>query len=335
MTVTNPRAQRMRRGFHLQVYLDAIPGHGLAWMTLFTRQVAVWAGVGGCGVVLHDPGGVDRTRQLAAVVLGHGLQCSVAHGLGQNASHEPDRAADAAARIAVLSEITANLFDLEGKWRDEKSDKRAAGRLVVGLRKRVPDALLVLQAVPVLQTESASFDNFGRDELLAGSNAAGDPYMGEHAVGVRYEGVDATCPMAYRAYGSSPYRYDIFPTWRAKYASLGRDRGITQTWESWETVQAYRNGEGGTHGKFVNVMITEPSGVTVAWAEPHAGIQSPDADFMLCMREIQALGRLGHRGATAVRAFQAAHGLKVDGLLGPITAERLRSACLAAHVPPP
>lgn len=322
----------MRRGQHLQMYLADLPGNtASAKRGNFDAACARWASAGGIGVALHAVGTTQNARQLGSIARDRGLQVSIAHGLGQTDSHEPEKAAERMARYAQLDGVVATIEDAEKAWRNEPSDIEAAERLSARFRALCPDALLVGQFVPVLQTKSTDFKWFGRREFL--------------------RRVDATAPMAYNAYEygpahwRNPLRYGDFAKWRAAYASLGTDLGIEQTWRSWETLQAYTWSD--IVWDLVDCLMTVPDGVTLLWGEAPAWNGADE--ILVAMRAVRdgggtilgalrvlvaggiavpdyvmALAEQGFTGPDRVRKFQLAHPpLVADNKCGPRTRKAL------------
>lgn len=301
------RADRMLKGCHWQPYLGA----GGFREAEFPAALDRWAALGGVGVVLHGPT-LAQTERLGVLVAARGLQLSVAHGLGQRDSLNPEAAALRMARFARTEGVVATVVDAETAWRNDATDKQAAATLGTAFRALAPDALVVGQFVAVLQNHGAGARAFGRTEFLAWVDAmapmlyanysyAKDPESGRYV---------ATKPEHGGRY--DPLRAKIFPAWRAKQRSLGADLGVPQTWQSWQTLQGY--GWPGITADLVDVLLRAVDGVTLVWAEPLW-----DASFEAGMRVVHALAAAGHVGPEAVRSFQQGAGLTADGICGPKT----------------
>lgn len=329
-TPTTPRPCPLKPGAHLQVYLDVLAGHThAARMADLDAILAEWAAAGGVGFVVHAYVGALTLAlfgELADLAAKHGLQVSCAWGLGETDSHNPRAAAAWIARIAADPRCAATVLDAETKWRNEASDVEAAAALGRELRRLAPAAYYVGQFAAVLQTKDTEYRNMGRREFLAW--------------------LDALASMDYRNYSIAPKgepkrfdpgRYAIFERWRERHATLGADLGVPQTWATLQTLQGYW-WTGIVHS-LVDCLMTAPGGVSLVWAEPR-----PDADFLAAMRAVQASGgqqlaalhalaaqgypipdvelalvARGYTGPGALKRFQREHGLKDDGVAGPLT----------------
>lgn len=228
-----------------------------------------------------------------------GIQVTV--GLGMDGSHSVDRYV--AAIVEAIDGIGRVMLDWEAVSKWETKDGRSLAKTIVdGVLQRRPDAANHVTDCPWWAPRSLPNGH-------GSHGSAPTAEFGRLCGGERY-------PQCYGAarkkYGETPkgvegrsQRYLEWARDPSQYASLGG-------WEIRPTYQMYSR--------------TKRDHVDSLLAEKTQCLWDFDESDLVCREslvDVRRLRALGFDGVTAVTDFQKAAGLKVDGILGPITSDEL------------
>lgn len=153
-------------GVYVQVYRAKVEGKTRKErLAILAHKLDSWKSCGVVGVVWHGFVGEMGPKTFAGLAeLCHEREmlAMAAFGLGQDSSHNPQRAGQWIGNVAKQSDCDGIILDPEGKFEDEVSDKAAARTIGVELRKLAPAALVGSQTWPV---PTAHWSLFPHEEL--------------------------------------------------------------------------------------------------------------------------------------------------------------------------
>lgn len=296
-------------GIYIQPYMDKFPGATRQdKISNLRRQVQLWKELGAVGVAWHgfagpeygpwqklDPVLFEMLSQLAQE---QGLKSLAAYGLG---STKAVAKGEFIGKVGALDSCDGILFDMEGAWENDASDKPDAKKMGDAYRALAPN-------------------QWTADQPWFAPASHWSKFPWEETAGF----VNERCPQVYcndfvKQWG--PDAYEKVWAWyqkdwqkldaRLAPKNLVRPRRPTIQGYAWNNL-----------ADLVNCLTSNPS--LFVWCEPF-----PDAQFIQGLRIQKRLTNLGFRGPDAVRKFQenwnatGGRPLTVDNQCGPNTISAL------------
>lgn len=296
-------------GIYIQPYMDKFPGaNRTAKIDNVRRQLAVWKSLGVAGVAWHGFAGHEYGQWqmlgpelfgvLTALTKEQEMLSLAAYGLG---STKAVAKGEFIGNVGKMDGCAGVLFDMEGAWENEASDKPNAKKMGDAYRALAPD-------------------QWTCDQPWFAPAVHWSKFPWEETAGF----VDERCPQVYcnnfiKQWGRDAYE----KTWawylkdwvkldkRLAARNLVRPRRPTIQGYQWDNT-----------ADVVHCLTSNPS--LFVWTEPF-----PDESFMVGLRIQKCLSDLGFTGANAVQDFQAdwnntgGRRLVVDNQCGPNTMNAL------------
>lgn len=284
-------------GRYIQIYRDKIPGNDRSAKLLsLESQLDRYKTLGITGILWH---GFTKEltpsvfKPLAKLCSDRGLLALAAFGLD---SENPEGKGKRIALVANMPECFATVFDMEGDWENEKTDKENALAMGNVFRANAPLALAIDQPWPVPTLHWSLF-----------------PWE-ESAMFV-----DLRAPQFYvnnyqKLYGGSRYEKCwawYISAWKKLNERLSKSNLVKPMFP---TIQGY----GWILSDLIHCLTNNPT--LFIWSEPY-----PDEVFMNGLEIEQKLKAIGFTGPDAVKNYQSSVGLKADNVCGPLTIKQLTS----------
>jgi hypothetical protein len=260
-------------GFIPQYYRDA---HGYSFEEL-KKRLDTWLDIGCTGAAVHGfVGELDplKFEKHAKEITARGMKAYAAFGMG---STEPEKKGLWVAAVANHPLCSGVLFDMEGAWENEATDKPGATRMGKMFRDQAKDAWACDQPWPV---PTVHWSMFPWEEIA--------------------DFVDARAPQFYYNDWHGPKRYPVCEKmFRDAWKKL--DERLKKTGRvdpELVTIQGYAWND--IFPDLVACLLDHPT--AFIWSEPW-----PSAALEEALRILQVLEKHGFSGPDAVLAFQHDH----------------------------